>query len=370
MAFRLNKKLKKRLAAIVLLALLILLLILLANYPAVVEKYYSRGFYRFICIVLHAMLNIFPFSIGDILYILVVAGLIVAVAKIITSLFKRKFEQALKFFLTIIIGIETGIVIFYLFWGMNYYRIPAAERLGYKNTTYTTNQLKKITLILIDSTNATRARLIDADMRTPNDSIYKTAVAAVKQLSETSVNFRTYSPKVKPSALTPLINYLSTSGYYNPFTAEAQINFKMPVQLRPFVACHELSHQMGFGFEDEASFAGFIAGVNSNDKLLRYSVYYEGMREFMIALGGVDTIAFKQYKKRLSGRVRADLKAEREYWQYYEGRLEVISGIFYDKFLKANNQPQGLATYNQMVTLVMAWYNRQPGTHKVPVKVR
>ncbi|RYZ93111.1 MAG: DUF3810 family protein, partial [Sphingobacteriaceae bacterium] len=44
------------------------------------------------------------------------------------------------------------------------------------------------------------------------------------------------------------------------------------------------------------------------------------------------------------------------YWQYYEGRLEVISSIFYDKFLKANNQPQGLLTYNQMITLVMAWY--------------
>jgi hypothetical protein len=39
----------------------------------------------------------------------------------------------------------------------------------------------------------------------------------------------------------------------------------------------------------------------------------------------------------------------------YETQLSWISSIFYDNFLKANNQPRGLATYNRMVLLVMAW---------------
>jgi len=35
-----------------------------------------------------------------------------------------------------------------------------------------------------------------------------------------------------------------------------------------------------------------------------------------------------------------------------------LSSLFYDDFLKVNNQPQGLNTYNQMVRLVMGWYKK------------
>lgn len=364
MTLKVDKNLKKRIAAVCILMLIICLLMWLAGYPRIVEKYYSRGIYQFICMVLHPIFNLFPFSVGDLLYILAVIMLIAGIVNIIIKAFKKQFVKVLKTLLHLVIGIEAGIVIFYFFWGMNYYRLPAAIRLDLKDTVYSMDQLKNVTLMLIDSTNATRDRLMAADLQQGNDSVYSNAIAAVKALSATSGNYSVHSPKVKPSLLTPVINYLSTSGYYNPFTAEAQINYSMPLQLRPFVACHELSHQMGFGPEDEASFAGFIAGIHSRDRLLRYSAYYSGMTEFMYALRGVDSLAFKQYKKRISDKVRTDLKAEHAYWEYYEGRLEVMSGFFYDKFLKANNQPQGLLTYNQMITLVMAWYNKPHNDNK------
>jgi hypothetical protein len=155
--------------------------------------------------------------------------------------------------------------------------------------------------------------------------------------------------------LTPLLNYLGTSGYYNPFTSESQMNYAMPVFVRPFVACHELSHQMGFGPEDEANFVGFIAGTQSHDRLLRYSSYYVGVQEFMFALKMQDSVARKELKKRISPLVLSDFKTEREYWLSYEGKMEKLSSIFYDNFLKANNQPQGLKTYNNMVLLVLAY---------------
>lgn len=330
----------------------------LAGYPGIVEKYYSRGLYPVLCMVLHPVLNIFPFSVGDVLYVFAVITLIGSIVNMVRWAFRKQFAKALNILLGVVVGIEAGIVIFYLFWGMNYYRQPAAVRLNLKDTIYSMDQLKSVTLMLIDSANVARERLTPADRAQRNDTVYSNAIEAVKSLSNTSNNFNTHSPNVKPSLLTPLINYLSTSGYYNPFTAEAQINYQMPLQVRPFVSCHELSHQMGFGPEDEANFAGFLAGIQSSDRLLRYSAYYSGMTEFMYALRSVDSVTFKQYKKLISDKVRADLKAENTYWQYYQGRLEVISGIFYDKFLKVNNQPQGLLTYNQMITLVMAWYKR------------
>ncbi len=326
-----------------------------AGYPNAVERYYSQGFYPVICHIFHPVFNLFPFSVGDIVYIVAVIYLIYALGRLVRMLFKRQWKSALNFVLGITIGVEIAIIAFYLFWGMNYYRPSAAERLNLKDSTYTADDLKATTSALIDSANACRARVSSAELAQTNKAIFQTAIIAVNMMADSFVTFRTSSPKIKPSLLTPLLNYLGTSGYYNPFTSESQMNYEMPVFVRPFVACHELSHQMGFGPEDEANFAGFMAGIHSKDKLLRYSSYYVGVQEFMFALKLQDSLSRKELKKRISPLVMADFKQERDYWLAYEGKIERISSVFYDNFLKANNQPQGLKTYNRMVLLVLAY---------------
>jgi hypothetical protein len=350
-----KKPIRTRVIIILSLALFIFMMMWFADYPNAVERYYSRGFYPVICHIFHPIFNLFPFSVGDIIYIAVVIYLIYAFVRLVRMLVKRQWTPAWNFVLGITIGTEIAIIAFYLFWGMNYYRPSAAERLNLEDSTYTVADLKNFTSVLIDSANACRQRIGPADMGQTNKIIYQTALGAVKQLADSSSAFRTYSPDIKPSLLTPLLNYLGTSGYYNPFTSESQMNYEMPVFVRPFVACHELSHQMGFGPEDEANFVGFIAGIHSHDKLLRYSAYYIGVQEFMYTLKLQDSVARKELKKRISPLVLADFKKERDYWLAYEGKVEKLSSIFYDNFLKANNQPEGLKTYNRMVLLVLAY---------------
>jgi hypothetical protein len=351
-----RKVLVNRVIIIAVLSLLIFLLLLLADHPQWVEHYYSEGLYPVICLVLHPVLNLFPFSVGDLLYIAIIGYLIYAVIKMIRLLFKKEFKKLVIWLAGMIIGVETAVLVFYIFWGMNYFRPSAGERLNLRDTNYTTSRLADVTCRLIDSANSCRARLTASDLKHNNSEIYQTAVKAVHILSAGSANFRAYSPGVKPSLLTPLLNYLGTSGYYNPFTTEAQLNYQMPYFERPVVACHEMSHQMGYGAEDEANFAGFLAGVGSTDRLLRYSAYQLAVDECMHALRYRDTTINNELKKHLSPVVRNDFKAERIYWLAYRGQVERISSIFYDDFLKANNQPHGLDTYNQMVLLVVAWY--------------
>jgi hypothetical protein len=348
--------LKVRAIAIVSLAVVLFLLMLLADHPAAVERYYSEGVYPVICKILHPVFNLFPFSFGDVLYILVIGWLFYAVYRLIRLGFKKQFKQAGLFLLKIFIGIEIAILVFYLFWGMNYFRVPAGERLHLRDTDYTTADLAAVTTILIDSANATRARLTPADLSESNAAIYQTAISAVKKLSDDSANFRTYSPQIKPSLLTPLLNYIGTSGYYDPFTGEAQMNYQMPIVDRPVTACHELSHQMGYAFEDEANFAGYLAAIGSKDRLTRYSAYNLAVEEFMFDLYFRDSLVNKKLKPLISPAVHNDYKVERAYWRAYQTRINAVSSIFYDHFLKANNQPQGLKTYNNMVLLVMAKY--------------
>jgi hypothetical protein len=353
-----SHKIKDKTIAIFLLAIIIFIISLFEDHSAWVEQYYSKGLYMFICRVMHPVFNLFPFSIGDLLYVLVMLCLIYFVLRLIVLVFKKQFINAGNLILGLVIAVQIAMVIFYLFWGINYYRPPAAERLNLRDTSYTTADLQAVTCIIIDSANACRARVTPADLQQDNSTIYQTAIAAVKKLSADSANFRAYSPRVKSSLLTLFMNYIGTSGYYNPFTTEAQVNYQMPVFDRPVVACHEMSHQMGYGAEDEANFAGFLAGIGSRDRLLRYSAYHLALDECMRALRHRDTLANNELKTHLSKSVRNDFKAERAYWLSFRGKAGILSSIFYDDFLKANNQPQGLNTYNQMVLLLMAWYGK------------
>lgn len=351
-------QIQKRLLAIGILAIALYLLGIFEAYPEAVEKYYSNGLYVFICRVLHPVFNLIPFSVGDVLYTTIVIYLIYVIVRLIAHLVKKRFKQAGNLALGIIIGVQAGMVIFYVFWGLNYFRPSAGKRLGLRDTNYTTQHLVEVTCMMIDSANTTRAQLTAADTTQSNQAIFETAVKAVNKMSANSPNFRAYYPEVKPSLLTWLMNYLTTSGDYNPFTTEAQINYRIPYYERPFVACHEMSHQIGYGFEDEASFSGFLIGIHSGNRLLRYSAYQNALDECMHAIRRRDTVINNELKAHISQTVRADLRAQRAYWLYYHGQISLVSGIFYDDYLKANNQPHGLDTYNQMVLLLMAWYAR------------
>jgi len=335
------------------LALAIFILMLIADHPDFIERYYAEGFYRAVCYIFHPVFNLLPFSVGDFFYIGIIGYLVYATVKLIGLLIRRQWKAAGLLFLCLTAGVQVFILCFYLLWGMNYFRPSAAERLNLPDSGYTTTDLKSITSMLIDSANSCRARVTEADLLEDNKMIYRTAVKAVAALSVNSKSFYTFKPDIKPSILSSLLNYMGTSGYYNPFTSEAQINYQMPVFLKPFVACHEMSHQMGF-----ANFAGFMAGIHSQDRLLRYSAYYLGVQEFMFALRRQDSVARKELRKNISPPVLNDFKTERKYWSSYQSKLGVLSSLFYDDFLKANNQPQGLNTYNQMVRLVMGWYKR------------
>jgi len=98
--------------------------------------------------------------------------------------------------------------------------------------------------------------------------------------------------------------------------------------------------------------------VRSGDRLMRYSAYHEAVDEFMRDVAMRDTVLFKQLKAGLSPTVHQDFKTEHQYWKSYEGPIDAISTFFYNDFLKANNQPHGMQTYNRMVRLVMAWYRK------------
>lgn len=347
---------RRKLIIIAVLSLSLIIIFTLSCFPAFIEKYYSEGLFIYISRVLHLIFNLIPFSLGDILYIAVVAYLIFVFITVIRMAFKRLFRLLGVYILKCLIGLEAAILVFHLFWGLNYYRPTAAQLLNLKDTSYTLENLKGVTRLLIDSANKSRASLNPVDLSESNKFIYHNGTNAIKNLAIQNTVLQSYRPRVKSSLISPLLNYMGTSGYYNPFTSEAQVNYQMPIFDRPFTTCHEMSHQMGFGREDEADFIGFMAGIQSSDKLLKYSAYYAAMEEFMHHLHHRDSTTYKMLKEQISPAVKEDLKTDMSYWMKYAGRIGFYTSTFYDQFLKANNQPAGLKTYNRMIILTMAYY--------------
>lgn len=339
--------------------LVLFLIFWLGNYPALVEIYYAKGLYPIINAIRNFLIGWLPLSLGDLMYMALIGYLTYLVIKFIRLIIDKRFSHIPISIIRLIIKFQIFACAFYLFWGLNYFRPPAAVLLQLPKQEYSLNELTQVTRLLIDSTNVTQqAYRLSAQKNQIKPNYYVIASDAIQKLPAQFSLLKTYRPTAKSALFTPLINYMATSGYFNPFTGEAQVNYQMPLVNTPVTACHEMAHQMGFAREDEANFIGFLAAKQSPDQLTRYSAYYMAMQEFMRQIRRRDTVAFKELKKEISQPVKSDLKADRSYWEHYENQISEVTSIFYDNFLKANNQPQGLLTYNRMIYLTMAYYQK------------
>ena len=163
---------------------------------------------------------------------------------------------------------------------------------------------------------------------------------------------------MKPSLFSYLGNYLGFQGYYNPFSGEGQVNTTVPRFLEPYVTAHEIAHQLGYGKENEANFVGFLACRYYPSNAFRYSVYYD---IYNYALGEVirrDTALARSFQQKAHPQVIKDQKEFRDFYRRYRNPVEPIIMWGYGNFLKANNQPAGKRSYNEVVAWLIAYYKK------------
>ena len=73
-------------------AIYIVIWLVFRTFPTVTEHIYSKGIYPYIAKVLHFLFGWIPFSMGDILYTLLIIGIFLAVVKH----FKKLWQAPLK----------------------------------------------------------------------------------------------------------------------------------------------------------------------------------------------------------------------------------------------------------------------------------
>jgi hypothetical protein len=234
-----------------------------------------------------------------------------------------------------------------------------AYQLQYPSVQYDTADLKSIQLLLLQKVNVSKRVLIDQHAIYPTKKqLFARASHCFKE-AQKQFSFLKYKPaSVKSSLYGWWGNYLGFTGYYNPFTGEAQVNTTVPKFLLPYTTCHEMAHQVGYAKEDEANFVGYLVATSSADTLFHYSAYLDLFLYANRQVFFIDSSSAKSAAKLLLPEVKADIKEWREFAKAHRSPVEPFISWAYGKYLKANRQPKGMATYNEVIADLIAFYKK------------
>jgi hypothetical protein len=330
--------------------------------PSRVEGWYSGRVYPPVSRFMRGLTGSLPVSLGDVFYGFLVVWLLWLTVRAFRNLrregwglfFKKSFWGRS---LTVLLAFY---VAFNLSWGLNYDRLGIAHQLGLEPEVSDTAGLKGLAEELLLATNR-YASASDTLRSLETEDLVRRTLLAYREAQRGFPFLGYHPPSVKASLFGPLGNHLGYTGYYNPFSAEAQLNDAIPRVLKPFVLCHEVAHQLGYARESEANFVGFLAGRSSNDSVFLYSAFFDMFLYANGALFAQDSAQSRRNLALLDTAARRDLAELRAFRQRYQGPVERVIDVVYDRFLKWNRQPQGRASYSQVVGWLLA-YRRKNGS--------
>jgi len=333
---------------------------ILKRFPQFIETYYSQGIYPYIGKISRYVFGWIPFSIGDIIYAL----LIIFLFRWLFKNIRRIGREPVLFALDITAALSIIYFLFNIMWGLNYYRVPLNTTLGLEKD-YTTEELLNTTHRLIAKSNELHRQLGYADSTKidipyTHQEIFEKSINGYQNLEKEYPNLH-YSPKsIKKSTWSLGLTYLGYSGYFNPLTGEAQVNRLIKTYKFPVVSCHEQAHQIGYAAENEANFIATLAALHNDDPYIQYTGYIFALRYCVNEIARRDIKVYEEILPTINFGILESYREMREFWDSYKNPFENISKAFWDQFLKANNQSKGIMSYSYMVALVVNYFEDKP----------
>jgi hypothetical protein len=230
---------------------------------------------------------------------------------------------------------------------------------------YTTEQLLKTTDRFIEKSNTMHRELGFADsvkieLPYTQKEMFKKTLNGYKNLEKEFPQLA-YSPRsIKKSGWSLGLTYMGYSGYLNPFSGEAQVNNLMKTYKFPVVACHEEAHQIGYAAENEANFIATLSTLHNDDMYMQYAGYIFTLRYLINEVARRDEAKYEELLTQINPGILESYKEMRDFWESYQNPFENFSKMFWDNFLKANNQSRGIMSYDYMVALVVNYFEDKP----------
>lgn len=253
---------------------------------------------------------------------------------------------------------------FTLLWGLVYYTDSFEEQASLSVTPVTVEELEATTRLFVDKLNETAPLVshIEPGALTGNtaaifaasDTLYDALTDTYPFLDKNVVQPKQLSPLF--SRIMSVINY---TGFFFPFTGEANLNVDAPECLLPATIAHELAHVRGVAPEQTANFLAILACDMCGDPIYAYSGYLMGYIHLSNALYGASYDKWYETAVCLCSEANNDLSANNAYWQQFESPVSETVESTYSTFLQSYDQPLGSKSYGAVVDLLVAYYGRK-----------
>ncbi len=329
------------------------------------NKSAMRAIYRGLTKPYHRLMSkvcgIFGFSVAEVLIYIFSVGIIIYIIYCIVSLIGKseKGKTAIRLVITLLCSFCLIYGGFCILWGVYYDTSSFEEESGIERRLISTEELYSVTHYFTLLTNYYADRVERDENGVFAESREEIFDSSQKLYLNTEVTFPCLEgEELRPKAfsLGKLLSYLDFTGFFFPFTAEANINNHSPSCMLPSTIAHELAHQRGVAKEDEANFVAVMASLDSGDDVYCYSACLMAYTYLGNALYSADYDAWRENYMLLSDSVKTDFMYKSEYWKQFETPAATVSNTVYESFLESYRQDLGLKTYGACVDMLVIYY--------------
>lgn len=321
-----------------------------------VEALYSRGLYPAARNVIAPLTSRVPIALFDLLLAGAVVGLCVWWAVVLRRTIaagptvrggRRRIALAAGLrAVTLLAGLY---LVFLLAWGLNYRREPLAARLGHDPGRVTPQALRALANEAAGRLDALHAAA-HRDAWPALDEMPTRLGGAFERVQRRLGASRLAAAAVpKPTLLTPYFRRAGIDGMISPFSLEVLINHTVLPFERPYVVAHEWAHLAGFAAESEASFVGWLTCL-AGDDASRYSAWLFLLPRVTRHLGEAEQ---RRAHAELAPGPAGDLRAVAERLRDVAPAVRRNAHRVYDRYLKANRVDAGVASYGEVVDLIL-----------------
>lgn len=327
----------------------------------------NRAVMNFLCKALvrpwHAfagrLFSAVTFSVTEWVILFLAALGVVLLVLLIVRLIRRRWVKAYRTGMTILSVSAAMFALFCLWWGVLYYSDSFTEQAGLERRNISVQELETVTRYFAEQANAAGEHVErgeDGVFRANKSDIFRRSVDIYGGAEQIFPCLAAPAVRAKPVLLSRLLSYIRYTGFFFPYTAEANLNADSPACLLPSTIAHELAHLRGVAREDEANFCAVVACLESGDEDYRYSGALLAYIYLGNALYSADYDAWREVYSTLSENVRADLRANNDYWARFETPAADVSEKVYESFLQTYGDGRGMQSYGACVDLLTVYY--------------
>jgi len=342
----------------------LILLHLLTRHNAPLMRRVSANAVRPLHRALSELTGLVRFSVAEFVITAFVGGVLVYIIMQIRGM-RQKEGRGLRLYrmlMSVLSALLTVYCGYTLLWGVYYYGDDFVQRSGFEREKISIEQLETVTRYF-----AARSNEYSLCVERDGSGAYSADKRAILDKS-TEVYLKAEKiypclegPQIRAKGLwsSRLLSYMDFTGFFFPFTAEANLNIDFPPSMLPSTVAHELAHQRGVAKEQEANFVAVLSSLEYGDADYCYSACLLAYTHLGNALYSADYDRFEPIYYSLNSYVLRDFQVNRDYWKKFETPVQTLSTEIYDSFLKSYEQELGMKSYGACVDLLVNYYYEQ-----------